>query len=402
MPRANPEVVTQAFAGQYQSYGYPVSNTNHILEVWRRTYVSGNTVGFPNVSPLPFNGHDVTIRRASWQPNCWFNEWRNPYRWHTFSGPSAGMGVSVIGPDYHIPFSSLFGNESGELRARAKVISKIQRIKANVAQNVAEYRQVSGMFDTNIRRVTNAYRALRRGDVRGLGREIPLRRRHQQSLLNRGPLNIRSTAPSVWLEVQYGWNPLLGDIYTGLTNFYSRVEEGIPIRAVGRATSVTHDSVKLDPDISYISFNDSSTTRYRNMYIIEYEVDNSQLANLDDWGITNPALLAWELVPYSFVVDWFYPVGDWLSQVGYSLGLHFRRGMRTSNVTRLTSRRFKSTSTWPSNAIGNDSFQTIKLRREVLGGFPDVGRPVFDPGGLRGKRIANALSLLSLAFDRRR
>lgn len=30
-------------------------------------------------------------------------------------------------------------------------------------------------------------------------------------------------------------------------------------------------------------------------------------------GLTNPELVAWELVPYSFVADWFIPLGDWMA-----------------------------------------------------------------------------------------
>lgn len=51
--------------------------------------------------------------------------------------------------------------------------------------------------------------------------------------------------------------------------------------------------------------------------------------------------------------------------------------------------------------IGSDWFRSVRFNRQQLANFPDPGKPSFDRDGLRGKRIANALSLLALAFDRK-
>jgi hypothetical protein len=402
MARDNPEKTFETFGNRYEQFGFPPTYSSNTSEWWR-TYASLNTPGYPGVSLKPFNPHYVSGRRALLDPVFRAESWKSPYSWWKYQGSAMGQGIAYPNRDGHIDDQLLFGNKA-EVMARAKVIRDIQRIKANVAQNIAEYRQVHGMFHTNVRRVANAYRALRHGDVKALGKSISLRKRHKQSLLSRGPLNIRSSAPSVWLELQYGWLPLVGDVYTGLTQFYSRVESGYAIRARGRSTQNFSEKIKFGNDVGIVTFDDRTAAQARCLYIIEYEVDNTQLANLDDWGITNPALLAWELVPYSFVVDWFYPVGDWLSQVGYSLGLHFRRGMRTGKFYRHTTRGYKpiAHATQKRTVSGTDIFETWKLRRELVSGFPDPRKPTFDKDGLRGKRIFNALSLLSLAFDRQR
>lgn len=261
------------------------------------------------------------------------------------------------------------------------------------------------MFGTNVKRITDAYRALRRGDISGYSRAIPLRERHKQSLLRRGPMDIRSSAPSIWLESQYGWLPLLGDIHTGITNFHSRVESGYRIRAVGTGRQVEVRPRYLYGDTGIVRTYETQYTRHRVKYIIDYEVDHSRLANMQSWGITNPLLLAWELLPYSFVVDWFYPVGDWLSQVGYQLGLYFSRGMRSGITNRTYSRVYKPVPIAPPTVRtvnGSDIVDDTLWRREVLYTFPNPGKPVVDRDGLRGKRIANALALLAVAFDRKR
>jgi hypothetical protein len=50
-------------------------------------------------------------------------------------------------------------------------------------------------------------------------------------------------------------------------------------------------------------------------------LSNPSLAQLNGTGLLNPALLYWELMPYSFVVDWFIPVGDVLASLTAGLGL---------------------------------------------------------------------------------
>lgn len=407
MPRPSPETTNKSIPWRTESYGTVKTGVSTTLSE-ERTWWGSDTPGFPDVSPLPFRNHYVTYQRRYYDPKFfhrrdrWFagkfyaiTEW--------YEGASAGYGTGMLSPMGHVTSSMLY--DGADRRAKAKVIGDIQRIKMNVAQNVAEYRQVSRMFATNIRRVTTAYRALRRGDIDDLSRQINLRRRHKQSLLNRGPLDIRANAPDIWLEVQYGWNPLLGDIYTGVSEFYRKVESGYNIRAVGRATYKTKSSDKVNNVVGGADFDDYTERTSKCKYIIEYQVDSTRLANMDDWGITNPLLLAWELVPYSFVVDWFYPVGDWLSQVGYSLGLYFSRGMRSSLATAQTVRRFKpiADSAYPYYRFcqGTDSWKSAVFHREVIGGFPSPGAPRLDLDGLRGKRIVNALSLLALAFDRK-
>jgi hypothetical protein len=223
-------------------------------------------------------------------------------------------------------------------------------------------------------------------------------------LLRRGPLNVRGAAPSIWLEAQYGWVPLLSDIHTGIGQFYERVESGYNIRAKGGGAQTITSGLPYSAQVGLLIPRDVTVTRLYHRYILEYQVDHTNLANMDDWGITNPLLLAWELVPYSFVVDWFYPVGNWLSQVGYSLGLHFSRGMRTGLCKAITTRNYRPpppAGEYSYEASGMDVFETIRFRREILAGWPSPVTPQIDKDGLRGKRITNALSLLALAFDRK-
>lgn len=62
---------------------------------------------------------------------------------------------------------------------------------------------------------------------------------------------------------------------------------------------------------------------------IVYKVENRTLASLNSLGLVNPLSLAWELLPMSFVVDWFIPIGGFLRQLTAPLGLEFTYGYET-------------------------------------------------------------------------
>lgn len=56
------------------------------------------------------------------------------------------------------------------------------------------------------------------------------------------------------------------------------------------------------------------------------------MASAQSLGLLDPLTLAWELIPFSFVVDWFLPVGTYLSQLTALNGLTLMNGF-TSYTT---------------------------------------------------------------------
>lgn len=64
---------------------------------------------------------------------------------------------------------------------------------------------------------------------------------------------------------------------------------------------------------------------------IKAYVSDATLAQIGSHGLTNPAALAWELFPLSFVIDWFIPIGSFLDGLSTSLGMEFRDGYMTKH-----------------------------------------------------------------------
>lgn len=83
------------------------------------------------------------------------------------------------------------------------------------------------------------------------------------------------------------------------------------------------------------------TTHLRAAFDIE--VINDSLLTLDQCGLINPLSVAWELVPFSFVVDWFLPIGTYINSMSdYA-------GTRRTNVYQTTFSKTKGTILYPND-----------------------------------------------------
>lgn len=144
-----------------------------------------------------------------------------------------------------------------------------------------------------------------------------------------------------WLELQYGWLPLLKDVEAGAQMLAHHLN--IPLRQTYRV-GVRKEAVSSR--ISQVGYNPAhkatayASKAHRRTIIARIEEAGSIPQLL---GLTNPELVAWELVPYSFVADWFIPIGDWLQArafVSRLKGTFITSDKKTGNAFSPTSSYF--------------------------------------------------------------
>lgn len=174
----------------------------------------------------------------------------------------------------------------------------------NMAVFLAEGSQTLNLIGTNAFRLANGYRELRKFNVgaavrwifEGTGRKPP----------RRELLDYRRTETAVssnWLQLQYGVIPLLGDMKSGAEALAHRLS--VPFR---RRYAV-RVSVKGNTD-PWLNVQASRAISVRHRQLIAYVSEQESLPTLS--GMLDPELVAWELMPGSFIADWVLPIGDYL------------------------------------------------------------------------------------------
>lgn len=151
------------------------------------------------------------------------------------------------------------------------------------------------------------------------------------------PKNVREYLlrfAGAWLEGYYGWGSLARDAYALDGALRSQVKEPL--------TFSVHSTVKISDNWGPFNVDAVRRRTWENEGLarVGYRAAIiSELArNADKWGLLNPFEIAWELVPYSFCVDWLCPIGNTLSSLSATAGLEFKSGY----VTRFYRSRIKT------------------------------------------------------------
>jgi hypothetical protein len=207
--------------------------------------------------------------------------------------------------------------------------------------------------------------------------------------------------PNRWLELQYGWKPLMSDIMGALKNCdrWASSDKGFRIRVKGAAKNRRYNVVQLATSPywwkEYISYEDRVKT------VLWYKLNHPTVATLASLGLTNPLELGWELVRFSFVVDWFLPVGNWLSTLDADFGWTYLTGTQSTftniEVKSVPGHIPDTVSAEYRNYTVGPSAKGFRFRRTVLASPPGVGLPRFK-NPLSASHVANALALLVQAF----
>jgi hypothetical protein len=255
----------------------------------------------------------------------------------------------------------------------------------NAGVFLGEGREALSMIADSAHRLALSLRAFRQGNLR-----------KAVDLLTRGTprsgIPLPKRVSGNWLALQYGWLPLLMDAHDGAEflahhlNVPLQHEVTVQVRSIGSASP--QNSIAYP---SGYSFNRVVTST--RLKAILKEKDVYKLS-----GLTNPLSIAWELVPYSFVIDWFYPIGaylenrglasalagtfvrsqrNWGKVIGPKLGYHFYAGPGFPDTSKMV-------------------FESYALSRQILTNLP-IPLPEVVPlkDALSWRRAANAVALLA-------
>lgn len=213
---------------------------------------------------------------------------------------------------------------------------------------------------------------------------------------------------NLWLEFTYGWKPLANSIYGSLNRALGITESGgtphgYPITVTAKSTQTTRSSRVEIPDYPFpgATWQKDFYTKNRCRLVTRWAIQGTRLDELAGYTSLNPVSIAWELTPYSFVVDWFVNVGGYLRSYESALlyGSDFVDGYKTEGELAACDEWTFGISNWPYPATNVERIQTRggteakDKRRTVLTAAPYPMTPTFNPK-LGVSRLISGASLL--------
>lgn len=276
----------------------------------------------------------------------------------TGSGKSSRIGffsdtVSESGYLFTYPFT--FGGHDGDLLSEknqsiTECLLKLKEDKVQLGQFLAEAKQSVNMLADSASKLFRLLLLIKR-------REWPKRPKGQQVF--------GVNAANLYLQWKYGWLPLCSD----LKRLFDDAQSDTKSRPmVLKATRNIKSNWTSSSDVDYWDGR-NQTVKATNTCQIMANVKPSFLANANAYGLINPLSLGWELIPFSFVVDWAMPIGNFLEALSAPVGLDFLTGFTGQRLEGTIEANRKLTSGWKGTpqSVSVDAFV---YRRTRLTNFP--------------------------------
>lgn len=282
-----------------------------------------------------------------------------------------------------------------ELAMRLKIKSRA----VNLGTSLVEYRQTASLFSDAAQSLKKAFNFVRRAKrlrfEKKLARPNKSRlttnqyrlavKRRKRKLDDKSKLTAKDVA-NAQLVSSFGLKPLISDLTDSLfelkdplagilfQRFYVRSDKSFTFENFG--TNPSEGKCKIEDRASvYVQFK-----------------PNAIIPN-GHFTLGNPLELLWEVIPFSFVIDWMIPVGDYLSSLDAMNGVEnmwgtVTRREDTSYWLKHDNFGYKVDNSWPS-------ISTYKYyHRQVLGSIPLPSHPFHYEPSTSLKSVANGIALL--------
>lgn len=301
--------------------------------------------------------------------------WQGPsyYLW-SFPG---GVDADRVEPPYLISQSDV---NDFIVEKSTKVLSERGRSDHNTWEALAEINKSAKLLP---------------GMLSSLRKAIPLGKRSEFS---------RSIA-ELWLQYRYGVRPILSDIdgvMKGLQKTVGKVRKTTRANGDLKTSRYTIHQKQFSSYGMVVGASCSDICTVRAMSLDEYQAEMAFNTGFSAKGLIT---LPWELIPYSFVVDWFTNVGDVLGSMVPSLALTqlgscivIKRETEIA-ITHLSDNG--GTTPWNVLASANGQYFNTKINyRRTVGAFP--GPKLVLRSDFKFHNITRSLDALALLLQKLR
>jgi len=282
-------------------------------------------------------------------------------------------------------------------------LSDLKGMRVNLGVMFGERKQTAELILGTAKRIADAIQDVKRGHGRAalgsLGYD-PIGRSARMVMRNVKDRRVQKASKQFandFLAIQYGLKPLLGDIYNLGVRLAEYTKKPWRTRvSVSRSYRWAVRNALPNEQWHNVKPLRIETGVYSRKYVYIFAYSPSLVHELSSLGITNPAAIAWELLPWSFVFDWLVNVGQWIDSLDATLGLQFEKGCVTE--FRRVSVRYKTNATashgpYVSTVNGRASYLDVYCKRLPLNGFVHAYAPNWKPH-IGAERTANGVALL--------
>jgi len=307
------------------SVTYDYYDPEAIVEIKDNRHISGRRPSYPPFRFTPYNVSKVTYReflcRRKNGTNG-YNMWEQHGLWtkqptvcypsltETIeSGPKTARWTDVSRdyPYTNYTINSFDTNEVANAKSKAENEVAIEALRSyDFLTDLAEAREIPSMVTSITRDIINITKLMRgRFDL------FTLRSAARLTIVDllKHPYRTMRKLGDWWMTYRYGIMPLaysyrdiLKSINRGICNT-SRKYQVVQPRPTG---------VSLPGSGSHYKWTETDGDIRINATVFQY-FELRQNASFSSLGL-NPLATAWELIPYSFVLDWFVNVGDYITR----------------------------------------------------------------------------------------
>lgn len=405
--RPSSELTNRPFFKTIETWNPNYSYTPSIIPILAlyRTWTGVRTPNFGKLrkKALPVNPHSVLLKYGNVN-RSFAGMFNKNTGWSSINiRPFTDIYADPIVP-VHLP-------SARNIALQRLIRSNDLGIEGNLAQDTAQIGQTFRLISNSLSRITGSVTALKRGNMLGAVNAL-VHGRQLSSKIRKGTPSVKAGLANNWLELQYGWKPLLMDIegslkalsaYQGANDFVQEIVQQHTVQA--DQTNWTYAIGVSGQSSKYFLFQGRTKTTCR--ISLRFRLASPLRALLAQTGFTNPVNLFWEILPFSFVVDWFAQIGPYLEAFSAFDGLEFLDGWQVqfSRAKTVASHHNEQVSSLNAlNTVFEHSdyeVEWVMLDRIKLNSFPMPTFPTLRNGlASNAKRAANAFALLQQVFGR--
>lgn len=269
-------------------------------------------------------------------------------------------------------------------RAYARFKEEATGSQSQLGTLFAEWRQTADLVTSTAVTVRQAWLSFRRGRfARFIETKIDprniMRNNHNFSEVR----YLADRASAAWLQFWFGIAPTMGDCTTALEQASDPIPSNENYEGSDRMNIYERGGGVQTYEVSGV---------YRCATGARIRLVNPNLYLASQLGLVNPMSVAWEIIPFSFLVDWAFDVSGFIESFSDFVGCEVTMPYSSAKISGITS------TTYPSVFTGSWVSHQVQFQRNSSLWRPTPNFQVQANLGVSLTRAASAVSLLIQAL----